>query len=217
MQVALAEFELLLREYWPDLAAEKLEKIKIFYGLVLEENEKQNLTRLLSPKDFVEGHVLDVRALLTSGLLSFPAMDLGSGVGVPGLLTGLIDGNEWVLVESERSKADFLSRAVQALKLKNIRVLADRGEAFLRANRVSSIVARAVGPVDRIYGWIRQCSTWNNLVLLKGPAWNEEWSKFSEGKHRRELVISKVYEYSVGTEKKSRIIVKIDRVPRGTH
>ena len=42
-------------------------------------------------------------------------------------------------------------------------------EEFLLNHQVETIVARAVGPVDRIFGWIRTCSTWNNLV---SSTWN---------------------------------------------
>src|SRR5271156_4525490 len=95
----LQEFRKLLKEAWPELSVVQEERVVRFYRLLLAENEIQNLTRLTSPKDFVEGHVLDVKALLKSGLLSFPAMDLGSGCGVPGLLAAAVSENAWVLAE----------------------------------------------------------------------------------------------------------------------
>src|SRR5579884_2712123 len=100
-EAEIQEFRRLLKESWPELAVVRHELVVRFYRLVLAENEKQNLTRLTSPKEFIEGHVLDVRALLKSGLLSFPAMDLGSGGGVPGLLAAATSDDQWVLAESE--------------------------------------------------------------------------------------------------------------------
>src|SRR6266403_1947508 len=97
----LNEFRSLLKEVWPGLSVVHQEQVVRFYRLVMAENEVQNLTRQSSPKDFIQGHVLDVRELFRSGLLSFPAMDLGSGGGVPGLLAAVTNENPWVLAESE--------------------------------------------------------------------------------------------------------------------
>ena len=210
----MQELERLLNEAWPGLSTEQSLRIQKFYEALSAENEVQNLTRLISPTDFVEGHVIDVRELLNSGLLSFPALDLGSGGGVPGLLAAAVTGNDtWTLCDSEKMKADFLFRASASLGLeKNVSVYAGRAEDFLRNRKVEAVVARAVGPVERIYGWIGRCSTWNTLVLLKGPGWEEEWKAFQEGKHARKLKIADEYRYEVGPEKKKRVIVRLKRV-----
>jgi 16S rRNA G527 N7-methylase RsmG len=86
----------------------------------------------------------------------------------------------------------------------------------LNENTVQSVAARAVGPVDRIYGWLSPCSTWNNLVLFKGPAWKTEWEALSKTKYRNHLKVEALHEYVVGSENKQRVIVKLSRVPRGT-
>ena len=199
---------------WPELSEEQVSRVVRFYELVCAENEIQNLTRLISPQDFIEGHVLDVKALRESNLVSFPAMDLGSGGGVPGLLFAAIEPKPWILVDSEGRKADFLTRAAQELGLSHVQVFGKRAEEILRNTAVESIVARAVGPVDRIYGWIRGCSTWNNLVLLKGPGWGEEWVKFQTEKHHRELEIEAQFDYTVGAEEKQRRILRVGRAKK---
>ena len=47
---------------------------------------------------------------MTSGFLDYPALDLGSGAGIPGLVAALFESNPWVLVESEKKKAEWLKR-----------------------------------------------------------------------------------------------------------
>lgn len=204
-------FENLLQRAWPELSRTSLERVVQFYALVLKENETQNLTRLISPKDFLEGHVLDVKELLKSGFVSFPALDLGSGGGVPGLLAALIHENRWILSESEGSKAAFLKAAAEQLNLKHVEVFSGRAEVFLAKEEVSSVVARAVGPVERIYSWIRPCSTWNKLVLMKGPGWTEEWKSFQASKRRRELEVSGEFQYSIGDPPKNLRIIQVKR------
>jgi 16S rRNA (guanine(527)-N(7))-methyltransferase RsmG len=190
-------------------------KILDFYEFLIRENQIQNLTRLVEPQDFYYGHFLDAWELAKSGLVKFPAMDLGSGVGVPGILTALISDGKWVLAESEMRKADYLQKAVDLLELGGqVTVAPGRAEESLKVHSVSTVGARAVGSVERIYGWSRNCSTWNSMVLLKGPGWKEEWARFQVSKHRRELQIQRETYYEVGPEKKSRCIVEIQRVPR---
>ena len=215
----LAFENLILSQPHFTLTLEQRQRVFSFYQLLLKENQIQNLTRLISAQDFVEGHLIDVLELMKSGFLtSTQVIDLGSGGGVPGLLSALLDGKNWVLVEAEKRKADFLKQTSEQLGLSPaVSVFAQRIEEFLSSQEQSyPIVARAVGPVDRIYAWIRGCSTWNTLVLFKGPGWDAEWSKFLQTKYRKELSWVRTHEYSVGAEKKIRRIVEIKRVPRGT-
>lgn len=207
------------------LASEKIQpevqaRILQFYEIVLKENQVQNLTRLTSPRDFFEGHVLDAIELLKVARVEFPAIDLGSGVGVPGVLASILRNDSWLLVESEKRKADFLQRAVQELGLSQTRVHPVRIEDLLRKKTPNqetySVVARAVGPIERIYGWIRGCSTWNSIILLKGPGWDEEWDRFKASKFGKELRVVSDHKYLVGEQQKQRRIVKLITVPRGT-
>jgi len=189
-------------------------RIGRFAELLSAENKVQNLTRLTTPEEFVEGHLLDVKELLESGWIEYPAADLGSGGGVPGLLAAAIEPGAWILVEAEKRKAQFLSQAAQTLGLRQVQVVADRIEKS--GIEAKSVIARAVGSVEKIYSWLRQSSTWNKLILLKGPKWEEEWAAFSQSKYRSELQIVATRAYTVGKEEKRRLLVKLTRVPRGT-
>lgn len=206
------EFRALLEKNTVEsLSSEQMDRIIAFREEVLKENEVQNLTRLLSPVDFFEGHVLDVLHLKKSGLLRFPCLDLGSGMGVPGLLYALIYGGEWVVCDSEAMKAQFMGRIIEKFGLNNIRAASIRAEELLSTQKVAAVIARAVGPVLRIYNWIAKCSTWNTLILLKGPKWEEEWSEFQKTSVRNRLRLVDQYRYEVGADKKTRITVVLER------
>lgn len=211
-------FQALLESRWPELSQLQRDRLVRFRHRVVLESQRQNLTRLLSPLEFYEGHIEDCRALLESGWISKKMMDLGSGAGVPGLaLAALDDSKSWILAESEGRKAAFLRDCISELNLdKSVLAFAGRGEAFLQRHSVDSIVVRAVGPVSRIHQWIRNCSTWNNLLLFKGPNWESEWHEFQEGPTRAELQLLEMKRYEVGSEKKQRVLVRLKNVPRGT-
>lgn len=217
-----SHFEGLLKDCGVRLNPAEIERAVKFRRLVVDENTRQNLTKLVSPADFFTGHVRDTVELLRSGFLEFPAMDMGSGCGVPGMLSSVMSGGRWILAESEGKKAAFLVAAKEELGLGDVSVFGGRAEDLLRKETVGAIVARAVGPVQRIYSWIRQCSTWNTLVLFKGPGWPAEWDAFQGTPHGKELRILAKHEYLVqglpGQEDypKTRVIIQLGRVPRGT-
>ena len=214
------EFRRLLMEHRTTEGA--AEKLVLYRELVLKENEAQNLTRLLSPRDFFEGHMVDCIELVKSGLLDHRMLDLGSGVGVPGVPCAILEPHtDWVLCESEGRKADFLTQTGGALGLLNVRVFRGRAENWLATNSRDTIIARAVGPVGRIFGWIGKCSTWNNLLLLKGKGWEQEWVASQIEGIGENLRKDSEYSYKGGEEDKRRVIVKLGRkaqnnVPRRT-
>ncbi len=198
-----------------EFTSEQILRAVEFRDEVLKENEIQNLTRILSPVDFLEGHIRDVVHLRKSGFVSYPALDLGAGMGVPGLLSAVIYGNpgseKWISSDSEGKKAEFAQRMIDHFHLDGVSAAAMRAEEVLTTQHVGSIVARAVGPVSRIYAWIRGRSTWNNLILLKGPKWEEEWAEFQATAQRNHLILDGEYRYTVGEEKKSRVIIRLRR------
>src|SRR5262245_7921048 len=126
------ELESLLKQHFPALSEEIRTRVCFFYEFLLKENQIQNLTRLISPEDFIYGHLSDVMELLKLDWISYPAVDIGSGAGIPGLLAAIVHKQSWILVESEKKKADYLKRAVEHLKMDSlVRVYPDRVENCL--------------------------------------------------------------------------------------
>lgn len=203
------------------LSSTVIERICQYRALVLEENEKQNLTRLITPQDFFEGHIRDCLELRKWGRVGKSVLDVGSGGGVPGLVCAILEiddaeRRQWILSDSEISKADFLQEAVSKLNLQEtVRVFAGRAEEFLKAEAVQTIVVRAVAKIEKLLRLFSACSTWNNAFLFKGPAWKSEWEAVKP-KDRKCVAIKNLHEYSVSKENKKRVIIELEFVPRGT-
>lgn len=110
--------------------------------------EPQNLTAIEDISEAVDRHLADSMAALALPELTGPAIaDLGSGGGFPGLVIAMLRPDLAVtLVESEARKADWLARA--SVDLPNVRVVADRSEAFAARERetYTTVTARAVAP-----------------------------------------------------------------------
>jgi 16S rRNA (guanine527-N7)-methyltransferase len=112
--------------------------------------EPQNLTAIEGLEAGMERHLLDSLAGLALPEIAGAeaAVDIGSGAGFPGIALAIArPGLHVTLVESERNKADWLSRASAAVP--NLRVVADRSEHLAGTERERWPLAtmRALGPL----------------------------------------------------------------------
>ncbi len=115
--------------------------------------EPQNLSSIDDPNAGVDRHLADsLSGLCVEELRSVPALaDIGSGGGFPGLVLAMFRPECAVtLVESERRKADWLTR--EAAPLPNVRVVAERTETLAMNERESwpAVTARAVAPYPAV-------------------------------------------------------------------
>lgn len=194
------------------LTAEQAQKAAHFAHILHRENQNQNLTRILGVKEFVDGHLIDVIELLKLPTLGNRVIDVGSGCGVPGLLAAAIDLNterNWILTDSEISKADYLIAAAEELGLERVSTVSRRVEEVIEMFKPDTVMARAVGTVEKIAGWISECSTWNNLILFKSKGWEEEWKESQLSRFGKKLTVSHSGEYSSGD--KYRLLVSLKR------
>lgn len=216
-------FKKRLREVFVNLSDHQVEKLAKYRELVCEEQKTQNLTKLLSVEDFLWGHIADCVETIKNIHLEYPVLDLGSGGGVPGIPLAILSEDseqntqQWILSESENNKAEFLKRAVSELGLsKKVAVSSERAEKLLKKTPVATVVTRAVGTVSKIYALLRPCSTWNKLLLYKGPGWDKEWLDFQEAYKNKDLNIDLVHDYVLGDKSRRLILLSRQNVPRRT-
>jgi len=183
-----------------------------FAEILHRENEEQNLTRILGAKEYIQGHLVDVLELLALPTLGNRILDIGTGSGVPGLLaSALTEHTEklWFLTESEGKKAEYLDRAKAELGLRRVSVLGKRVENIIEVVKPDTVMARAVGTVDKIAAWIWNCSTWNNLVLFKSRGWEQEWDEAQKTRFGKKLTVIHTHDYS--TEDRVRTLITLKR------
>lgn len=118
-----------------ELNAEQLEKFEIFYQMVVEWNEKINLTAITEPREFILKHFIDSLTLWDEekffGVKKI--IDVGTGAGFPGVPLKIFKPNlEIFLLDSLSKRVEFLKKVVAELELKNIICLHGRAEDFAR-------------------------------------------------------------------------------------
>jgi 16S rRNA (guanine(527)-N(7))-methyltransferase RsmG len=186
-----------------------------YYDLLLEESLVQNLSKFLDPESFYYRSIYDCVELLKTDVLRYPVLDIGTGAGVPGLVSAILDQNSkhsWVLTESEGKKASFLLKTVDTLGMQgHVRVVSKRAEKVLLHYPVTSIVSRAVASLLKLYELVRVSSTWKQLILLKTDTWKSEWDLFLKSPYQNELMLLSSYPYRVPGFHKTFFIVHFQR------
>lgn len=109
-------------------------------------------TAVRDPDRILDDHLADSLVALELDVVrsASQAVDLGSGAGLPGLPLALaLPGTGYVLLESNRRKASFISRAVNECALPNATVVAERAENWRAGVGASDLVTvRAVSDLD---------------------------------------------------------------------
>ncbi len=134
-----------LQKIIPDgisLSSEMLEQMQEHWDLLLEWNERVNLTAILDSEEAADLHYRDSLAAMEHGLKG-PVVDMGSGGGFPGIpLAIAMPATQFTLVEPRRKRVSFLRTVVSRLGLKNVKISMSRAEHG-SAELFESLVTRA--------------------------------------------------------------------------
>ena len=128
-----------------------------YYELLIEWNNRFNLTAIIDYHDVQVKHFLDsltvASALPATIPVGFKLIDIGSGAGFPGLPLKIVFPQiEITLLEATGKKAEFLKYVAQALKLERVSIVTSRAEdtAHLPEYReqFNAVVARGLAEMS---------------------------------------------------------------------
>lgn len=143
------EFIESLRKLNIDITSRQLEQLEEYYNLLVEWNEKINLTRITLKDDVYLKHFYDsatiVKVINLNKIDNF--CDFGTGAGFPGIVIKILFPSLNVtLVDSLNKRINFLNIVIEKLKLEKIVAIHSRIEDFARTHRekFDLVTARAV-------------------------------------------------------------------------
>ena len=113
-------------------------------------------------------------------------LDIGSGAGLPGIPLAIARPDLWVtLVEPMERRVNFLTEAVDALRLPNVEVLRARAESVSPKGKADVVTSRAVAPLRKLADWCLPLARPGGEVLaIKGASARDEVTRYL-GENRR--------------------------------
>lgn len=136
-----------------NITEEQLNHLEIYYQLLVEWNEKMNLTGITEKEDVYLKHFYD--SLTICKVIDLKSVntlcDVGTGAGFPGMVLKIIFPNlQITLVDSLQKRLAFLDTVKQTIGLMNLDIIHARAEEYAIENRekFDVVTARAVAPLN---------------------------------------------------------------------
>lgn len=116
-----------------ELSEKQIQQFYQYMNLLLEWNEKVNLTAITEPKEVILKHFIDSLTINKQIEKGKKLIDVGTGAGFPGIPISIIrEDIEITLLDSLNKRITFLQEVIHKLGLKNIRAIHGRVEEFAK-------------------------------------------------------------------------------------
>lgn len=223
MNNELIHLEENLKNILPNITETMLSQLHKYYEILVDYSKKMNLTTITTLDGVYIKHFYDSLLLGKSVDLSCvkSLLDVGTGAGFPGLVIKICFPNiKVVLLEPTRKRCDFLNVVISTLGLKDIDVINERAENYIK-NQYETfdiVCARAVAGLNIL---MELCVPFvkkhGNFVALKGSSFAEEIKESNNATKKLLVKLIKTDEYSlINDEGKRAILVyeKLQNTPR---
>ena len=180
-----------LADYGIEASAGQIAQIQKYIALLLQWNEKVNITSLQDPREILFRHFCESMFGAVAGPVERGRLaDVGSGGGFPGLpIKILVPDLQVILIDSNTKKAAFLAEVARQLGVAGVRVMVERyeelGEELAPLDYVCS---RALGDFEQFLGWAASPATAVRTVMLWIGAADVERAKQANGWEWREVL-----------------------------
>ena len=194
----------------------QMEKLDLYYKLLIEWNQKINLTRIIDEEDVYLKHFYDSLTLYKAIDLKkdLTICDIGTGAGFPGIVLKIIFPNLKVtLIDSLLKRINFLNNVIEKLGLTNIEAVHVRAEDFIKSNKnkYDLVTSRAVSKLNNLIEYsIPLLKKGGYFIPMKGKS-DEEIEESCKKIKKMNIVIEKVYKFELPYEKSTRTLIKIKK------
>lgn len=194
------ELKMLAKKINVEISDEQADLFLKYMDLLLEWNEKINLTAITEKDEIILKHFIDSLTIIDKIPEDANVLDLGTGAGFPGIPIAIIKKEAKILlVDSLNKRINFLNIVKGELDLKNVETLHSRAEEIgknkLYREGFDIVVSRAVANLTVLSEYIIPLiKIGGKGICMKGPNIDQE---LTDSKYAIEVlggVISKIEE-----------------------
>ena len=191
-----------------ELTEHQLSQFQSYLTLLIDWNEKFNLTALVEPLDVVFYHFLDSLSLIEAveGNVIHALCDVRTGAGFPGIpLKIMYPDLNLVLIEVNGKKRLFLEHIIRVLGLRDVIIYAQDWRTFLRKTHysVEYVCARASLQPEELVRMLTSESPYKKATLVYWASL--DWRANKHVSH----YMHKEFAYEVGTKKRKLVFFTI--------
>ena len=200
-----------------EVTEEKMELLDKFYHMLIEWNEKINLTTIVEEDKVYLKHFYD--SLTLSKEIDFTQdislCDVGSGAGFPGIVIKIFFPNVRItLIDSLQKRVNYLNEVIKELNLKNIKAEHYRMEDYskLHEEEFDYITARAVANIGILSEIsVRALKINGHMVFMKANC-EDELTIFLANVRNLGLSLESTNEFQLPSEYSNRTLVNLVKI-----
>lgn len=218
----IEEFKDLMCSYGKQIDIEfndkQLNQFYKYMNLLLEWNEKINLTAIIEPEEVILKHFIDSLTINKYIEKNKIIADVGTGAGFPGIPLKIYRSDLNVtLVDSLNKRINFLNEVISELELKDINTVHSRIEDFGKDKKYREsfdyVTARAVANLTTLSEYLIPISKVNGkCICMKGNDIKEEIINSKNAMNLLGGKIDKIDYFELPNTNISRNIIIIDKV-----
>ena len=197
-----------LEELNIEVTDEKLQKLEKFYELLIDWNNKINLTRIVEKEDVYLKHFYDSLTIVKEvDLKKIETLcDVGTGAGFPGIVLKIFYPHlKITLVDSLLKRVNYLNQIIKDLELTNIKAIHARGEDV--KEKFDIVTSRAVANIEKLVLYTMHLVKQDGkLIALKGDIEKELTSEVRK-KLEKKYIIENINMFELPIENSHRSLV----------
>ena len=225
----IKEFSDLMIDYGKEInivfTEKQLQKFYQYMNLLIEWNEKINLTAIVEPKEIILKHFIDSLTIIKYIEPNKSVIDIGTGAGFPGIPVKIMrEDLDITLLDSLNKRIHFLNEVIQKLELKNITAIHARIEEFAKNKQYREAfdvaTSRAVANLTTLSEYMLPMVDLKGMAIcMKGSEINEEISKSKNSIKLLGGKIDKIEEFTLpkSDNRRNLILIKKERQTPGKY
>jgi 16S rRNA (guanine527-N7)-methyltransferase len=216
------EFKLSLKKYSKEMNIQlndnQAEKLYKFKNILIEWNEKMNLTSITEDEEVIIKHFVDSLTIEKYINKDMYLVDVGTGAGFPAIPIKIVrDDIKIILLDSLNKRITFLNNVIEELDLKNIETIHSRAEEFGRNSKYREkfdiVTSRAVANLATLSEYtIPLVKKDGKCIYMKGSNIEEELSNSKKAIKTLGAKIENIEELELPNNSGKRNIVILNKV-----
>ena len=197
----------------------QLKQLEKYYELLVEWNEKINLTNIIEKEQVYLKHFYD--SLTLSKVIDLnkeeTLCDVGTGAGFPGLVLKIVFPSLKVtLVDSLNKRITFLDEVIKELELKDIVTIHARAEEFAKENieKFDIVTSRAVAHLSILLEYSIPMIKINKYFIAMKANINEELEESTNALKLLDSKLIQIEKFKLPIEDSNRTIIKIEKLSK---